>query len=163
LLVGVRRILQVLSHNRVLRRRLPEDLGNALVFVSPDARLRFWDWSLERVEPALLDNVRELVRPGDVVWDVGANVGIFAFAAAALAAPRGQVLAIEPDLWLVELLRRSARVQPKGSAPVAVIPCAVSDRVDMAEFCIAQRGRASNHLRGLGGGRRRAASGKGDG
>jgi FkbM family methyltransferase len=78
-------------------------------------------------------------------------VGLFSFAAAARAGAGGQVLAIEPDLWLVELLRQSARIQPKGSAAVAVIPCAVSDRVDMAEFCIAQRGRASNHLLGLGG------------
>jgi FkbM family methyltransferase len=92
----------------------------------------------------------ELVRKGDVVWDVGANVGLFSFAAAFLAGPGGQVLAIEPDCWLVQLLRRSAAQRPAGVAPITVLPAAISDRVGVTSFEIAARARASNSLPGFG-------------
>jgi len=135
----------------VLKRRPPARFGAAPIFVSPDARLRFWRKDLANCDPALLDAARELVGPSDAVWDVGANVGLFSFAAAARAGPVGHVLAIEADLWLVSLLRQSTTVQPSSSAPVQVLPVAVSDQVGVAEFCIAKRGRCSNYLLGVGG------------
>ena len=60
--------------------------------------------------------VRELVMSGSVVWDVGANVGLFSFSEAALAGP-GFVLAIEPHVWLAHLLVRSAQ---RNSTPPEV-------------------------------------------
>jgi tRNA G37 N-methylase Trm5 len=51
--------------------------------------------------------VRELVRPGTTVWDIGANVGLFSFAAASLGA---QVVAVEADIWLANLMQRSAQL-----------------------------------------------------
>jgi len=91
------------------------------------------------------------VQPGDVLWDLGAKVGLFSFAAAARAGATGRVLAVEADQWLVSLLRRSASCQPASSAAVTVLSAAVSDRVGVAEFCIAKRGRCSNDLSGFGG------------
>jgi len=161
-MLSVRTLAERLSRGRVLKRWLPAEFRAAPIFVSPDAALRFWRKDLAKCDPALLAAARELVQPGDVVWDVGANVGLFSFAAAARAGPSGQVLAIEADLWLVSLLRRSAAVQPSCSAPVRVLPVAVSDRVGVAEFCIEARGRCSNHLLGWGG-RRPVANGKGSG
>jgi len=71
--------------------------GRAPILVSPDSALAYWKPELGSVDPYLLSMVRELVRPGMMVWDIGANVGLFSFAAAALGA---QVLAVEPDIWL---------------------------------------------------------------
>jgi FkbM family methyltransferase len=56
------------------------------------------------------------------------------------------VVALEPDAWLVQLLRRSAREQPSGSAPVQVIPAAVAAEVSLRTLCLATRSRAANHL-----------------
>jgi FkbM family methyltransferase len=40
--------------------------------------------------------VREVLRPGEVFYDVGANVGFFTVIAAAVAGPAGKVFAFEP-------------------------------------------------------------------
>jgi FkbM family methyltransferase len=116
------------------------------LFVSPDAALQYWKWNLDFAAKALFDFTEEFVRTGDVVWDVGANVGMFSFASAFHAGQSGRVLAIEPDVFLVDLLRRSAALRSPERASVAVLPAAVSDSLGVAEFHIAKRGRSANYL-----------------
>lgn len=118
------------------------------MYVSSEGGLRYLG-RMGSVDPGLLGMVRELVKPGNVVWDVGANVGFFSFAAAVQAGPAGRVLAIEPDTWLVGLLRRSARLECEKRAPVEVIPAAVADQVGLARLYIAKHARASSHLEGF--------------
>jgi FkbM family methyltransferase len=91
----------------------------------------------------------ELIRPGDTVWDIGANVGLFTFAAAAAAGPAGQVLAVEPDVQLVSLLRRSAAAN-RAVAPVSVLGTAVADEVGIGRFHVARRNRSTSYLDGFG-------------
>ncbi len=147
----MRSLLERASRGRVLRRRLPAELGGRRIFVTPDAALSLWLPGLARTDPLLLRLAAELVSPRATVWDVGANVGLFAFAAAFRAGSEGEVLAIEPDEWLAGLLRRSAAEALPASAPVVVLAAAVSDRAGTSEFFIARRGRASNHLAGVAG------------
>lgn len=97
---------------------------------------------------------RKLVKPGTVVWDVGANLGLFAFSAAAQAGPTGLVLAIEPDIWLAGLMNRSSReiaCKKLPAAPVKILCASVSSAVRLGELEIAERARASNHLSGISG------------
>jgi FkbM family methyltransferase len=138
-----RNLVEHFSRNRVLKKRLPRDFGRVPFLASPDAALSYWK---SGVKSDLFDLAREFVVPGSVVWDVGANVGLFTFAAAHRAGPSGRVVAIEADLWLAGLLNRSARMQPPTSAPVQVLPVAASDSSKIAAFCIANRSRASNFL-----------------
>jgi FkbM family methyltransferase len=102
-----------------------------------------------RVDPILLSLAEELISPGDIVWDIGANVGLFSFAAAVAAGPDGYVLAFEPDMQLVALLHRSIRVNHRN-APVEVVPAAVADDQGVSRFSIASRNRSTNHLDGFG-------------
>ena len=148
---SIRRMVERLSRGRVLKRRLPEDLGGAAIFVTPDAALKLWGYNLRRFDPALLDAAEELVFPGARVWDVGANVGLFAFGSAFLAGEEGAVRAVEPDPFLASLLRRSAASQPPGRAPVEVIEAAATATAGTAELLIAERGRAANHLAAVNG------------
>jgi FkbM family methyltransferase len=141
-----RKGLEYLSNGIVLERRLPRALGRGRISVSPSSALKFWYPNLERVDPSLLSAAGELVRPGDIVWDVGANVGLFAFAAASLAGPGGHVLALEPDIWLTSLLHRTISRNRSSWAPVDVLPVAASDRVEVCHLKIAARGRSSNFL-----------------
>jgi FkbM family methyltransferase len=89
-----------------------------------------------------------------VVWDIGANVGLFSFAAASQAGRDGRVLAIEPDVWLASLLQRSSALV-HDRAPVDVLAVAVCDTNSLEEFVIARRARSANYLisAGQGGGR----------
>ena len=147
----MRAFLERLSRGRVLRRKLPPEQGGHTLHVSPDSAMKLWRRDLGAVDPFLLKMAAGLVRPGMTVWDVGANVGLFTFAAAFAAGPGGYVLAVEADGWLAELLQRSARTAPPAYARVEVLSAAVSDVPGTAELCIARRGRAGNHLRNVSG------------
>jgi FkbM family methyltransferase len=136
----------------VFRRRLSAEFGRASLFVTPSAGLKYLFKATERLDPPLLRNVIELVRENDVVWDVGANIGLFSFAAAAQAGREGHVVAFEPDIWLAQLLRRSCALQSPLSAKVTVIPVAVASDVSLRPFLIARRSRAANALAGYGSG-----------
>ena len=143
-----RRVAERLSRGVVLRRHLPSEFQRLRLYVTPEAGLRHWG-RLSQVDPHLFRMARELVAPGSVVWDVGANVGLFAFSAAALAGPSGFVLAIEPDVWLAHLLDRSSRrlaEQKLPAAPVKVLCASVSNELRVSELEIAERARASNYL-----------------
>lgn len=128
----------------MLKRRLPRDFGSAPLLVSPDSGLAYWRWDLSKVDPFLLSMAREFVRPKMVVWDIGANVGLFSFAAASIGA---QVLAVEADTWLANLMHRSALL---NRLPVTVLPAAVSDEPGISKLYLSEDGRASNSLRGEG-------------
>lgn len=146
----LRRLAELATRNVAFRRRLPNEFGSVPIWVSPGAGLRYLFRSMEDVDPALLRLARECVRPGHRVWDVGANLGLFAIATARVAGKDGQVVAIEPDTWLVELLRKSAAIQATDSARIEIVPKALANSVGQRELHIAQRSRATNYLAGYG-------------
>lgn len=146
--MSLRRIAEKLSRGVVLRRRLPAAFHRLPIYVSPEAGgLRYW-LRMSNVDPVLYKMAEELVKPGSVVWDIGANVGLFSFCAAALAGPSGCVLAIEPDIWLCHLISRSAQGLKNNdkTAPLSVLCAAISDTNSVGYLEIAERARASNHL-----------------
>jgi FkbM family methyltransferase len=77
-------------------------------------------------EPHVSARLRSLVRPGDTVVDVGANIGWFTLLAARLTGEGGAVHAVEANARNTNLLRRS--VQANGFEDVVRIhPVAASD------------------------------------
>jgi FkbM family methyltransferase len=116
------------------------------MYVTPEASLRYW-LAMSRVDPVLYGMAEELAKPGTVVWDVGANVGLFSMCAASLSGRDGFVLSIEPDFWLAHLIARSCReIVQYECSKVQVLCASVSDSNRIANLEIAERARASNHL-----------------
>lgn len=72
------------------------------------------------------------VRPGGVVFDVGANAGFFTLLASRLAGEHGSVVAFEPFSGAVGYLRR--HVELNDARNVTVIEAAVSDRPGTSHF-----------------------------
>jgi FkbM family methyltransferase len=76
-----------------------------------------------------------LVRPGSVVFDVGANVGLYTLLASARAGRDGRVFAFEPLLANLDYLREHLQLNDVNN--VDVIPAAVGRSPGRASFAAA--------------------------
>jgi FkbM family methyltransferase len=81
-------------------------------------------WLSGKVEAPVQAALRRALRPGDVFFDVGANLGFFTILGARLVGPSGKVVAFEPHPANVEALR--ANVDANLFENVVVVPEAVS-------------------------------------
>ncbi|MEA2560792.1 MAG: hypothetical protein QOH06_2296 [Acidobacteriota bacterium] len=80
-----------------------------------------------RYETEELEFVRQHVRPGDTVLDIGANIGFFAMNLAAMVGSNGKVYAFEPNPRIADLLERSV-AENHFADRVAVARAAVADQ-----------------------------------
>ncbi len=70
------------------------------------------------------------VRTADVVWDVGANIGLYSRKLAEAVGPTGQVVAFEPTPSTIEVLREAVAAYPQ----VTIVPVALADYSGVAHF-----------------------------
>jgi FkbM family methyltransferase len=75
---------------------------------------------------------RSLIRPGDEVYDHGANVGFYSLLASVLVGPHGHVFSFEPLPRNLDFLRR--HVQENNLTNCSIVASAVSDRKGTARF-----------------------------
>lgn len=66
---------------------------------------------------------RELLRPGDVALDIGANIGVFTVAMAQFVGPQGAVYAFEPQRIVFQMLCGNVALNELGN--VKTLPNAV--------------------------------------
>lgn len=144
----LRSMAEIVSRRVVLKRRLPPSFSGTPFFVTPGSALSYWNRDLSKAHSILLGIARRYISEGQVVWDIGANVGVFAFAASSIVGPSGRILCVEPDAWLVRLLQKSAMLGENGKLPVDILPAAVTDQLDIVRLNIAKRGRATNYISG---------------
>jgi FkbM family methyltransferase len=74
--------------------------------------------------------LREIIKPGMTVLDIGANIGFYTVLFAKWCAPGGRVIAFEPDKDNLLFLRKN--VEENALANVTVLASAVSDVVGSA-------------------------------
>lgn len=78
--------------------------------------------------------IRELVKPGDCVIDVGANVGHYTLHLSACVGATGRVISFEPLLDAFALL--TANVQAAGLANVTLVNAAASHQISVAHMSV---------------------------
>jgi FkbM family methyltransferase len=107
-----------LANSSVFRRALENERARVMVSLDVGAKIIVPTndfigraiYYFADLDPKITWVCRKLLRPGDTVIDIGANLGLVALTAAALVGERGLVHAFEPQPEFVNLLRRSARV-----------------------------------------------------
>lgn len=95
-------------------------------------------------EHDLLADVTAAVKPGDTVYDVGANMGLYAVFLAQAVGEQGLVLAFEPERHYCE--RLSANVALNHLKNVRIIALALGERSYTSNFLPSERGRAAPRL-----------------
>ena len=78
-----------------------------------------------RLERRVEDSFLGLLSPGDVFYDIGANIGWYSLLAARAVGPDGRVFAFEPLLENARYAQRNA--QTNGLENMTVVPAAVTD------------------------------------
>lgn len=85
-----------------------------------------------RYERAERRFVSSFLREGDVVVDVGANIGLYTVIAGHRVGPRGRVYALEPTPATFQLLRANARLN--GFTWVECVNVGLSDRAEIRDI-----------------------------
>lgn len=76
--------------------------------------------------------ISELLKPGNVFWDIGAHVGYFSLLASSLVGPDGKVYAFEPFARNAALLQKHIELNSINN--VQLLELAVADKVGQASF-----------------------------
>ncbi len=79
-----------------------------------------------------LNFVQSFLQKGYSFWDIGANFGLYAVLAAKKIGPSGHVLAVEPDPQNIRRLNRNILI---NHIKVEIVPCALGECEELAEFC----------------------------
>lgn len=117
-----------------------DTLHGTFWFDAADEKLTPWIRRQAIWEADVVRLLERTLRPGDVVVDVGANVGLHAVHAAELVGPEGRVYAVEPTHWTVGVLE--ANVWRHGCSNVVVLPVAAGATSSMARLSIPADGRS---------------------
>ncbi len=89
---------------------IPTKEGFKLMVVPRDRGVGFPLWIGHEYEPQTSKIFKNFISSGDIVMDIGANIGYFTLLAARLVGQYGKVLAFEPVPYFLELICSSARL-----------------------------------------------------
>jgi FkbM family methyltransferase len=153
----IRTLAERLSRSVAFRRRLPAEFGARPVYVSPDSQLSYLRLQWTTAFSSLLRLASQFASGVHSVWDIGSNCGVFALAAAHVASPDAEILAVEPDPFLASLLIKTVHDRVNSDRDIHVLCAAVSDNEGLSRFLVASRGRSANALEACD--RRRQAGG----
>jgi FkbM family methyltransferase len=92
--------------------------------------LRYYD-SVKAHEPATTKIFKEIVKRGDTVLDIGANIGYFSLLARTLTGPTGIIYAFEPELKNYDYLVKNIKVNKFENEALNVAVGNVNGDIDL--------------------------------
>lgn len=110
-------------------------VGQKLGILRPAVRA-FRRLTRQSYEEAFDHALMSAIRPGDVVWDVGANVGLYTTRFADAVSPTGKVVAFEPSPTAITDLRAACA----GRSSITIVNAALSDQAGTFDFYVSQDG-----------------------
>lgn len=125
-----RALTKALVAERLTQRWVTSIDGYEIAFHCPTAGSVSSAHFLGRGEPETLAWIRTYIKPGEVLWDIGANVGPFSL----FAAKRGaKVYAFEPHAYTFAVLMRNVQI---NTLEDNIVPLwlALSDRTSLETF-----------------------------
>ena len=78
-------------------------------------------------EPHVAKTLPRILKPGDVVVDIGANIGAQTLPLAHLVGPSGRVIAVEPTSYAVHKLKANLALNPATAARITVVQAMLGD------------------------------------
>jgi len=88
------------------------------------------------VEPAKTQTLLRLLKPGQIVFDIGANIGYYTLLASRRVGPSGRVVACEPFPRNIAYLQRHVEINKAEN--VTVIAAACAERSGLRRFAAGQ-------------------------
>ncbi len=129
---------------RIFRRKASLTLAGGVrkIFWAGDPRMftRIINAGGEREQ---LERFLAAIKPGDIVWDAGAYIGMFSIFSAHRVGEQGQVYAFEPEATTLSMLRRN--IDLNRAMPVEVIEAALGDHDGAAVIYASQPGENAIH------------------
>lgn len=95
-------------------------------------------------EPQYVSVLKTLLKSGDTVFDIGANIGFYSVLFSNWVGSRGRVVSYEPDPANLKLLRRNLELN--GCKNVVVRPAALSNESGTELFSVDRVTRSTGHL-----------------
>lgn len=129
---------------------LPKTFGHRRIVVGPRSIRHYWIKSLSEIHRDLFAAVDLWVGKDALVWDVGANLGVFGLAAAVRAGLTGKVYCFEPIPSMAALLAKSLIYSLKDQAEICICPFAIGSSNGTARFVISGYRTAASALEGFG-------------
>lgn len=97
-------VIQWLNHRRT---GVIKSIGDVTYELDLNQLIDSSIYFLDAFEPETAGSINRLVSPGDIVLDVGANVGCHSLLISKLVGPSGLVIAFEPTGWAFRKLKRN--------------------------------------------------------
>lgn len=97
-----------------------------LYFITPNWINSYRVKTFATKEPETLEWIENII-PGSVIWDIGANVGLYSIYASKLN--KGKVYAFEPSVFNLEILARNIYINNLQNS-ITIIPIPMSNMID---------------------------------
>ena len=122
-----------------------DGVGDVPLFVNPDDQvITPWLWAGRVWEETETHWFVQSLRPGDVVVDVGANVGYYTVLAGRLVGDAGRVYAFEPDPVSFAIMQRNVRLS--GLRNVVLEPKAVSNEPGSIRLFLSDKNKGDHRI-----------------